>query len=531
MNMQTQAHPAGPTTLPAGLDLEAMADEAQQAWQVAAAAGKDSRALTAGHRAAALAALCRALHLNPLTNPLIYVTLNGKEVLYVTRQATDQIAARLGLHRETVEGPEVRDFAGTKLLYCKVRVTMPGPGGRSETAVATLPPADLVNAVMKVETKAKRRATLSMVGLGMMGEDDVEGAGGEIPVASDEPTEAQAKLSLDLSDCTVNRDVVDAWLRHRDALTRDGEDVRKAAWTETVKVLMRLMETTKTAAEKYIRGAIAERDEAIRAARTAELSPPKSEGSAVEPTPVVEVVETVAKPVEADPPTLSDFTAQMERCATLDAVAELWRAQRGELPEGDRATAWATALSRLAVVMRAQSTAGMGALLKKRIAELDGPKPPTDPTPTGTDAPRAASPSAEGGAVAPSATAGAQASANDGPRCELTDEEREARYLRADAVGAAAWSEHLAACGPVFAMAGAHTKRAEAFRAAGVLATRRAQTLDAIEAREGRGPEAALQCLDGYRTRRVIPLGASVRARTHREIAASFAALKTAVGQ
>ena len=440
MNMQTQAHPAGPTTLPAGLDLEAMADEAQQAWQVAAAAGKDSRALTAGHRAAALAALCRALHLNPLTNPLIYVTLNGKEVLYVTRQATDQIAARLGLHRETVEGPEVRDFAGTKLLYCKVRVTMPGPGGRSETAVATLPPADLVNAVMKVETKAKRRATLSMVGLGMMGEDDVEGAGGEIPVASDEPTEAQAKLSLDLSDCTVNRDVVDAWLRHRDALTRDGEDVRKAAWTETVKVLMRLMETTKTAAEKYIRGAIAERDEAIRAARTAELSPPKSEGSAVEPTPVVEVVETVAKPVEADPPTLSDFTAQMERCATLDAVAELWRAQRGELPEGDRATAWATALSRLAVVMRAQSTAGMGALLKKRIAELDGPKPPTDPTPTGTDAPRSSAPSAEGGGVAATATAGAQASV----RTVLDTDSAHVQVAGTWRESEAGWREHLA---------------------------------------------------------------------------------------
>ena len=70
-------------------------------------------------------------------------------------------------------------------------------------------------------------------------------------------------------------------------------------------------------------------------------------------------------------------------------------------------------------------------------------------------------------------------------------------------------------------MAGAHTKRAEAFRAAGVLATRRAQTLDAIEAREGRGPEAAVQALDGYRTRRVVPIGQSVRARTAAEIRAA----------
>ena len=41
------------------------------------------------------------------------------------------------------------------------------------------------------------------------------------------------------------------------------------------------------------------------------------------------------------------------------------------------------------------------------------------------------------------------------------------------------------------------------------------------EAREGRGPEAAMQALDGYRTRRVVPLGQSVRARTAAEIRAA----------
>ena len=147
---------------------------------------------------------------------------------------------------------------------------------------------------------------------------------------------------------------------------------------------------------------------------------------------------------------------------------------------------------------------------------------PPPPPPTGTDAPPVAPPADAHGAPAATATGdGAMAL-----HTVLDPEETEARYLRADAAGEAAWSAHLAAHSAVFAMAGAHTKRAEAFRAAGVLDARRRQTLAAIEAREGRGPEAALQALDGYRTRRVVPLGASVRARSHAEIATSRAGMR-----
>lgn len=136
--------------------------------------------------------------------------------------------------------------------------------------------------------------------------------------------------------------------------------------------------------------------------------------------------------------------------------------------------------------------------------------PPTPPT--GTDGPQVRDPaaSAHGDAVAAAQTAGATM------RVVLDADEAEARLV----TSAAAWEAHLVACVGVFAMAGAHTKRTDAFRAAGVLAVRRTQTLAAIEAREGRGPEAAVQCLDGYRSRRVIPLGASVRARTHVAIVA-----------
>ena len=82
--------------------LDDVMEETARAVQVVHAAGGDTRKLSPAHRANVLAGLCKALGLNPLTNPIIYVVLNGKEVVYVTRQATDQIAAR-ALRREEVQ--------------------------------------------------------------------------------------------------------------------------------------------------------------------------------------------------------------------------------------------------------------------------------------------------------------------------------------------------------------------------------------------------------------------------------------------
>lgn len=131
------------------IDLDAMLDDAAIAMQRVSAAGRDTKALTHEERVATLAALSKALGLNPLTNPVQFLSLSGREVLYVTKQATDQIAARLRLNRETVAGPEVRDFGGTKLVFCQVKVT--APDGRSEVSTATLPFTDPVNVLMKCE--------------------------------------------------------------------------------------------------------------------------------------------------------------------------------------------------------------------------------------------------------------------------------------------------------------------------------------------------------------------------------------------
>ena len=132
----------------------------------------DISGLTADQKVQHYLGMCRILGLDPATQPLAYLRLSGKEVLYVTRGATDRLAAMHGLNREIIDGPRVMDLAGTKLVYAVCRATL--PGGRYETATATVPLTDPVNVLMKCETKCKRRATLAILGLGLLDETETE---------------------------------------------------------------------------------------------------------------------------------------------------------------------------------------------------------------------------------------------------------------------------------------------------------------------------------------------------------------------
>ena len=51
----------------------------------------DLAKLTAQERADYYTAVCRSVGLNPLTQPLAYITLNGKLTLYALKGATDQL--------------------------------------------------------------------------------------------------------------------------------------------------------------------------------------------------------------------------------------------------------------------------------------------------------------------------------------------------------------------------------------------------------------------------------------------------------
>lgn len=116
--------------------------------------------------------LCDSLKLNPLTKPFEYITLNGKLTLYARKDCTDQLRKVNGISLYKMESKTENDvFIVT--VYARDHT------GREDVAtgavnIAGLKGEALANAIMKCETKGKRRVTLSIGGLGMLDETEIE---------------------------------------------------------------------------------------------------------------------------------------------------------------------------------------------------------------------------------------------------------------------------------------------------------------------------------------------------------------------
>src|SRR5258706_8977107 len=120
--------------------------------------------------------VCVSAGLNPLMKPLEFITLNGKLVLYALRAATDQLRA---LHNVSITILKREKIDDTYTVTA--RATM--PNGRTDEAMGAvslkgLAGDALANAYLKTETKAKRRVTLSICGLGMLDETEVDSTPG-----------------------------------------------------------------------------------------------------------------------------------------------------------------------------------------------------------------------------------------------------------------------------------------------------------------------------------------------------------------
>lgn len=133
--------------------------------------------------------VCELVGLNPLTKPFDYIKLNGKEVLYANKGCTEQLRQ---VHKVSTKIDKVQTIEGVYV----VTVIVSTPDGRTDSAtgavtIAGLKGESLANAFMKCETKAKRRGTLSICGLNMLDETEVE----TIPTAQ-EPEPAQAPAPI-----------------------------------------------------------------------------------------------------------------------------------------------------------------------------------------------------------------------------------------------------------------------------------------------------------------------------------------------
>ena len=197
--------------------------------------------LTEPQRAAYYGDVCKSLGLNPLTRPFDFITLNGKLQLYARKDCTEQLRRNHSISlqivgRDTIDGVHV----------VTARATM--PNGRIDESVGAVPVGQLkgellANAFMKAETKAKRRVTLSICGLGLTDESEVESIQPEASKASQDAAKSQpvaaitGKVAVGLATEATLKEIIEArpaWLRSQGVDPADKEAVR-AFWGEKLR--------------------------------------------------------------------------------------------------------------------------------------------------------------------------------------------------------------------------------------------------------------------------------------------------------
>jgi hypothetical protein len=124
-------------------------------------------------RVQVILAMCDRLGLDPILKPIQLLQLQGKLVPYVTKGATDQLARVHGISTRIVDRRREGD-----VYVCVVEAT--AKDGRTADNIGAVAltgtprPDELANAMMKAITKAKRRATLSLIGLGLLVQEEAE---------------------------------------------------------------------------------------------------------------------------------------------------------------------------------------------------------------------------------------------------------------------------------------------------------------------------------------------------------------------
>ncbi|NET90952.1 MAG: hypothetical protein F6K45_23140 [Kamptonema sp. SIO1D9] len=114
-------------------------------------------------------ALCESLGLNPITRPIDYIAEQGKISPYINAIGVAQLREIHGISTKIIRVNKDDEFVYTTAAAVN-------RNGRSEEATAIVPLCDRygkpltgqhkANAIMKCETKAKRRATLALCGFG-----------------------------------------------------------------------------------------------------------------------------------------------------------------------------------------------------------------------------------------------------------------------------------------------------------------------------------------------------------------------------
>lgn len=168
-------------------------------------------------------ALCQSTGLNPLARP--YVTMKGADGAvhwYASKDAAEQLRK---LHRISTTILS-RERTSDDLYVVTVRAT--DPTGRQEENqgieyLGNLKGQPLGNAMMKAATKALRRVTLAICGLGLSLADDASG-----PVIPFDPQTGDLELPPEPPEAQALLTGIGKWLRQRPSPSRD--TIARAIW-------------------------------------------------------------------------------------------------------------------------------------------------------------------------------------------------------------------------------------------------------------------------------------------------------------
>lgn len=161
----------------------------------------DLSMLTKAQRVRYYKMICEKLGINPHSRPFEYLLHRGKVTLYAKRDCTDQLRSLRGISISIVKehyDPEyqlltvwarAQDKDGRHEESCGVVCLLDAKGQalRGEARA---------NAIMTAETKARRRATLSLCGLGWSDEAEITSIPGAKAINEEEIDEKSEKIQM-----------------------------------------------------------------------------------------------------------------------------------------------------------------------------------------------------------------------------------------------------------------------------------------------------------------------------------------------
>lgn len=158
----------------------------------------DLSKLTPDQRLSLYKKTCESVGLNPLTQPFQYIKFEGRLQLYCTRAATEQLRAIHGVSIKLVDARSIDSMYVVKAQAQDKHSRFDESTGA--VSLVGLRGKELSNAWMRAETKAKRRVTLSICGLGWLDEAEVGDIQGAEIVAGPLPTAATNPQALPISE-------------------------------------------------------------------------------------------------------------------------------------------------------------------------------------------------------------------------------------------------------------------------------------------------------------------------------------------